>query len=108
MRDAGGSAWTWLRSTGRIRECAQFSFANTSEDRKQLIADNQEAFLYGTTEEFGMRDEHFEENGQAISHGTIGASRRVLFARPERSPYSRTWTRNARFVLSVTAMAMRV
>ena len=33
------------------------------DDREQFIADNQEAFLYGATQEFGMRDDHFEEDG---------------------------------------------
>lgn len=30
-------------------------------DREQFIKDNQEAFNYGAMEEFGMRDDHFEE-----------------------------------------------
>jgi hypothetical protein len=29
-------------------------------DRNQFVLDNQEAFKYGATEEFGMRDDHFE------------------------------------------------
>ena len=41
------------------------------DDRKQFIADNQEAFLYGATQEFGLRDDHFEEEGQIISRKTI-------------------------------------
>ena len=41
------------------------------EDREQFILDNQEAFLYGATQEFGMRDGHFEEDGQIISRATI-------------------------------------
>lgn len=28
-------------------------------DKEQFIKDNQEAFLYGATIEFGLRDEHF-------------------------------------------------
>lgn len=40
-------------------------------DREQFIGDNQEAFLYGATQEFGMRDDHFEEEGQIISRRTI-------------------------------------
>ena len=43
-------------------------------DREQFIKDNQEAFLYGATEEFGMRDDHFEEDGQIISRKTIEES----------------------------------
>lgn len=41
------------------------------EDKEQFILDNQEAFRYGATEEFGMRDNHFEEDGEIISHTTI-------------------------------------
>ncbi len=33
--------------------------------------DNQEAFLYGATQEFGMRDNHFEEDGEIIARKTI-------------------------------------
>ena len=40
-------------------------------DREQFILDNQEAFNYGALEEFGRRDEHFEEDGQIISRETI-------------------------------------
>ena len=36
-------------------------------DREQFISDNQEAFNYGAMEEFGLRDNHFEEEGQIIS-----------------------------------------
>lgn len=44
------------------------------EDREQFIKDNQRAFKYGATEEFGVRDEHFEEDGEIISRGTIEQS----------------------------------
>ncbi len=44
------------------------------DDREQFILDNQEAFKYGATEEFGLRDDHFEEDGQIISHRTIEES----------------------------------
>lgn len=40
-------------------------------DREQFIRDNQEAFNYGALEEFGQRDDHFEEDGEIISHDTI-------------------------------------
>ena len=40
------------------------------DDREQFILDNQEAFLYGATQEFGMRDDHFED-GEIISRKTI-------------------------------------
>ncbi len=44
------------------------------EDRDQFILDNQEAFNYGALEEFGMRDDHLEEDGQIISRETIEKS----------------------------------
>ena len=44
------------------------------EDRNQFILDNQEAFRYGAMEEFGLRDDHFEEEGEIISRKTIEAS----------------------------------
>ncbi len=45
-----------------------------THDREQFIRDNQEAFNYGALEEFGRRDEHFEEEGEIISRETIEAS----------------------------------
>ena len=44
------------------------------KDRSQFILDNQEAFNYGALEEFGLRDDHFEEEGEIISRETIEAS----------------------------------
>ena len=69
------------------------------DDRKQFILDNQRAFKYGATEEmteqreqsqaclsfaesrrnsseaqFGLRDDHYEEEGEIISRATIEAS----------------------------------
>lgn len=44
------------------------------DDREQFIRDNQEAFNYGALEEFGRRDDHFEEDGQIISRDTIEKS----------------------------------
>ena len=46
----------------------------TPDDRNQFILDNQEAFNYGALEEFGLRDDHFEEDGEIISRETIEAS----------------------------------
>ena len=43
-------------------------------DKEQFIKDNQRAFKYGATEEFGMRDDHFEEEGEIISRETIETS----------------------------------
>ena len=41
------------------------------EDREQFILDNQWAFKYGAVEEFGLRDDHFEDDGEIISRKTI-------------------------------------
>ena len=55
-------------------------------DREQFIKDNQEAFNYGALEEFGPRDDHFEEDGEIISHETIshaideGTAYRIIHA----------------------------
>ena len=43
----------------------------TEDDREQFILDNQEAFNYGALEEFGCRDDHFEEDENIISRKTI-------------------------------------
>ena len=45
--------------------------ALTSDDREQFILDNREAFNYGALEEFGRRDDYFEEEGEIISRETI-------------------------------------
>ena len=44
------------------------------DDREQFILDNQEAFNYGALEEFGRRDDHFEDGEQIISRETIEQS----------------------------------
>lgn len=44
------------------------------EDREQFILDNQEAFNYGALVEFGLRDDHFEDEGEIISRETIEQS----------------------------------
>ncbi len=46
----------------------------TADDRERFIRDNQYAFKYGAVEEFGLRDDHFEEDGEIISRGTIEQS----------------------------------
>ncbi len=46
----------------------------TPDEREQFILDNQEAFNYGAMEEFGCRDNHFEEDGEIISRETIEKS----------------------------------
>ena len=40
-------------------------------DREQFIRDNQDAFNYGALQEFGLRNERFEEEGEIISRRTI-------------------------------------
>ncbi|MBR4470956.1 MAG: GNAT family N-acetyltransferase [Erysipelotrichaceae bacterium] len=40
-------------------------------DLRQFVLDNQEAFRYGAMEEFGVRDEHYEDGDQIISEKTI-------------------------------------
>ncbi len=40
-------------------------------DREQFILDNQESFKFGATEEFGLRDDHTDEDGEIISRETI-------------------------------------
>ncbi|MBO7536489.1 MAG: hypothetical protein J6T34_05075 [Bacilli bacterium] len=37
------------------------------DDLEQFVVDNQEAFKYGALEEFGKRDDHFEEDEEIIS-----------------------------------------
>ena len=41
------------------------------DDRNQFILDNQEAFSFGALEEFGCRNDHFEEDGEIIARETI-------------------------------------
>ena len=45
-----------------------------ASDRNQFILDNQEAFNFSALEEFGLRDDHFEEEGEIISRETIEQS----------------------------------
>lgn len=43
-------------------------------DRERFISETQEAFNHGSLEEFGLRDDHFEEEGHIISRKTIEQS----------------------------------
>ena len=43
----------------------------TATDREQFILDNQWAFKHGAMVEFGVRDEHIDEDGEIISRKTI-------------------------------------
>ncbi len=45
-----------------------------AEDREGVIRDNQYAFRYGALEEFGLRDDHVDEEGEIISRETIEQS----------------------------------
>lgn len=55
------------------------------DDKEKFILDNQEAFNYGALEEFGLRDNNFEEEGQIISRGVIektierGTAYRIIY-----------------------------
>ena len=46
----------------------------TEKDREWFIINNQKAFKYGAVEEFGVRDEHFEDGEEIISRKTIEES----------------------------------
>ena len=46
----------------------------TGDDREKFIQDNQRAFKYGAMEEFGVRDERYEEDEEIISRKTIEES----------------------------------
>ncbi len=43
----------------------------TANDREQFILDNQESFKFGALEEFEMRDDHIDDDGEIISRETI-------------------------------------
>ena len=43
----------------------------SAADRESFILDNQYAFRYGATEEFGLRDDHLDGDGEIISRRTI-------------------------------------
>jgi len=42
-----------------------------ADDREQFIKDNQWTFKYGSMEEFGLRNDQMEEDGEIISRKTI-------------------------------------
>ena len=39
----------------------------TDNDTERFVRDNQEAFRFGAMEEFGLRYDHTDENGEIIS-----------------------------------------
>ena len=45
-----------------------------STDREQFIKDAQESFKFGATEEFGMRDNHLDKDGEILSRNHIEES----------------------------------
>ena len=60
---------------GVVGEMVEITLVPLAEDdREQFILDNQRAFKYGALEEFGERDNHFEEDGEIISRKTIEES----------------------------------
>ena len=40
-------------------------------DREQFILDNQRAFWYGAMQDFGMRDDHLDSQGEITSRKTM-------------------------------------
>ena len=74
-----GSQPAWLQKFYRLRLDSE-GIRNVTlvplsyDDREQFILANQEAFRYGALEEFGLRDDHFEEDGEIISRKTIEQS----------------------------------
>ncbi len=42
-----------------------------ADDREQFILDNQESFKFGAMEEFGLCDDHVDDDGEIISRETI-------------------------------------
>ena len=55
----------------RPRVCSVKLAPLEAGDKEQFFRDNQEAFLYGATQEFGLQNADFEEPGQIISRRTI-------------------------------------
>ena len=49
-----------------------------AEDREQFITDNQEAFKFGALEEFGTRDEHFEDGYVNENLAKAKRARRIM------------------------------
>ena len=46
----------------------------SEEDREQFILDNQRAFKFGAVEEFGLRDDSVDDDGEIISRKVIERS----------------------------------
>lgn len=47
------------------KDCAEVELRELGEgEREEFILENQWAFKYGAVEEFGVRDEHYEEDGE--------------------------------------------
>lgn len=60
-------------STGSMMNCIELKPLE-AEELNRFVRDNQEAFNFGALEEFGLRDNHFEEDEQIISRATIEMS----------------------------------
>ncbi len=48
-------------STGSMMNCIELKPLE-AEELNRFVQDNQEAFNFGALEEFGLRDNHFEED----------------------------------------------
>lgn len=47
------------------KDCAEVELRELGEgEREEFILENQWAFKYGAVGEFGVRDEHYEEDGE--------------------------------------------
>ena len=60
-------------------------------DREQFILDNQRAFWYGAMQEFGMRDDHLDSQGEIISRKTIAVWMRRTAKPTALSATGRRW-----------------
>lgn len=60
-------------SPGSMMNCIELKPLE-AEKLNRFVRDNQEAFNFGSLEEFGLRDNHFEEDEQIISRATIEMS----------------------------------
>ena len=74
MSEKNGQEEQILNSMNNVKMNDVILLPFEEKDREQFIKDNQEAFRFGTMEEFGLRDDHFEEDGEIISRETIEKS----------------------------------
>lgn len=60
-----------------------FRVSESSPNNEWLVMSNQEAFNYGVLEEFGRRDDHFEEDGVVIRADGERGDLDLLFVSPK-------------------------